>query len=84
MGRGVLKIGGWPHYRWPLLEALSGLILVPLEAVLLVTWVARLHEPFFHFREGSGHEAQYQPEASSTLRPQPLQLSVTWWQLPPL
>jgi hypothetical protein len=39
------------------LEAFKGLSLTTFSAPLF-TWVARLHEPFFHFICGSGHDWQ--------------------------
>lgn len=58
-------------YLRALLEAFSGLILAEAAAAALVTWVAMLQLPFFHFNDGSGHAVQYQPDDSSAPRLQP-------------
>ena len=61
-GRGLL-IASEPHYFFPLLEAFSGLIFLPLAvSVARETCVAMLQWPLFHFRIGSGKEVQYQPD----------------------
>ena len=36
-----------------------------------LTWDAMLQFPFFHFAEGSGQDAQYQPDENSAPRLQP-------------
>lgn len=59
-----LTVDGDQHYRPPLLDALSGLILVFADSTVALTWVARLHFPFFHFICGSGQELQYHPEVT--------------------
>ena len=67
-----------------LLDALSGLSLVCFAEEVSATWDARLHLPFFHFREGSGHAVQYHPEAYWEFRLHPLHFSTISWQIPPL
>jgi hypothetical protein len=68
----------------PRFEAFRGFILILSTLISLLTWVARLHLPFFHFMEGSGQDVQYQPVVNWTLRLQPLHASTTGWQVPPL
>ena len=74
----------WRYYLLPRLEALSGLIFCLVPFFSMVTWDARLQFPFFHFSEGSGHAAQYQPAENSCARLHPLQVSTVSWQSPPL
>jgi hypothetical protein len=71
-------------YRLARLEALSGLIFCVLVVTVVVTWVARLQLPFFHFAAGSGQAVQNHPAPNSCFRPQPSQDSTTSWQTPPL
>jgi hypothetical protein len=66
------------------LEALSGFILALACAAVELMCVAMLQLPIFHLRDGSGQDEQYQPDWTSTLRPQPLQFSTISWQIPPL
>lgn len=63
------------HYRFPLLDALSGFIFVVDVEEILVTWEAKLQSPFFHFNEGSGHAVQYHLVENSALRLQPSHFS---------
>ena len=63
------------HYLFPLLDALSGLILAFDVKSAFVICEAKLQSPVFHFSEGSGHAEQYHLEAYSVLRLQPLQCS---------
>jgi hypothetical protein len=72
------------HYFFPLLDALSGLILAFDDETAFMTCVAKLQSPVFHFSEGSGHAEQYHAEAYSMLRLQPLHCSMISWQIPPL
>jgi hypothetical protein len=63
------------HYLFPLLDALSGLILAFDVKSAFVICEAKLQSPVFHFSEGSGHAEQYHLEAYSILRLQPLHCS---------
>jgi hypothetical protein len=72
------------HYLFPLLDALSGLILAFDPEAALATCEAKLQSPVFHFSEGSGHAEQYHPEEYSVVRLQPLHCSTISWQIPPL
>ena len=63
------------HYLFPLLDALSGLILAFDSEAAFVICEAKLQSPVFHFSEGSGHAEQYHPEPYSMLRLQPLHFS---------
>jgi hypothetical protein len=57
------------------LEAFNGLILAAFWVMDEETCVARLQFPISHFKEGSGHAEQYQPDEYSDVRLHPLQLS---------
>ena len=72
------------HYLFPLLDALSGLILAFVVEAAFVTCEAKLQSPVFHFSEGSGHAEQYHAVAYLMLRLQPLHCSTISWQIPPL
>jgi hypothetical protein len=72
------------NYLVPLLDALSGLIFEFFPVDSATIFVARLHFPFFHFKDGSGQAVQYQSEEYSLLRLQPEHWSIISWQIPPL
>jgi len=65
------------NYLAPRLDALMGLSLAFSCLTVMVTWVAILQTPFFHFVAGSGAALQYHPVSYSLLLAHPLQASAT-------
>jgi len=81
---GVLFVLYQNYLLFPRLDALRGLSLVLTSTGVFTTWVARLQLPFFHFKDGSGYDVQYQAEEYSVLRLHPLHFSTISWHIPPL